>query len=153
MITRFCCDLLVDNNLAKLCTTNQNCEFPRWQILTIKVLKASQYDMHLSFHHTRHKTEPPPTRASRRLFVQHLTWKFARSTISRLRWSADFMEHGLISGINIDLAANPFHQQHEDTKHTTRCILASIMCIVFGFSYTLGKWPTSKIWHMDRTMD
>jgi hypothetical protein len=54
------------------------------------------------------------------------------------------MEHGLISGLNLDLAANPFHQQHEDMKHTTRCILASIMCMVFGFSYTLGKWPAKQ---------
>jgi len=57
---------------------------------------------------------------------------------------ADFMEHGLISGLNLDLAANPFHQQHEDMKHTTRYILASIMCMVFGFSYTLGKWPAKQ---------
>jgi len=54
------------------------------------------------------------------------------------------MEHGLISGLNLDLAANLFHQQHVDMKHTTRCILASIMCMVFGFSYTLGKWPAKK---------
>jgi hypothetical protein len=54
------------------------------------------------------------------------------------------MEHGLISGLNLDLAANPFHQQHEDMKHTTRRILANIMCMVFGFSYTLGKWPAKQ---------
>jgi hypothetical protein len=54
------------------------------------------------------------------------------------------MEHGLISGLNLDLAANPFHQQHEDMKHTTRCILANIMCMVFGFFYTLGKWPEKQ---------
>jgi hypothetical protein len=54
------------------------------------------------------------------------------------------MEHGLISRLNLDLAENPFHQQHEDMKQTTRCILASIMCMVFGFSYTLGKWPAKQ---------